>query len=177
MIDRRASKYRLLLRRSGIEGLGVFAAETIPARRKVIEYTGMRFSGQQMEVRIREILKRRGKLPRYIFRLNRRWRLDGEIGGSGAERINHSCDPNLAARRMQGHILFFSERRIRRGEELTLDYKYHPKSPRMICHCGSEKCRGTINLNAEEWKAARKRRARRTRAAIRRRRRPNGLRK
>jgi len=170
MIDGRASKYRLLIRRSGIQGLGVFAAETIPARREVIEYTGMRFSSEQMRARIADILKHRGRLPRYIFRLDRCWRLDGEIGGSGAERINHSCDPNLAARRMQGRILFFSVRRIRRGEELTLDYKYHPKSPRMICHCGSEKCRGTINLSAEEWKAARKRRARRIRAANRRRR-------
>src|SRR5580704_18473517 len=112
-----ASKYRLLIRRSRIQGLGVFASETIPARRKVIEYTGMRFSGRQMERRIREILKRRGKLPRYVFRLDRCWRIDGGIGGSGAERINHSCDPNLAAQRVQGHILFFSVRRIRRGEE------------------------------------------------------------
>lgn len=166
MIDRRASKYRLLIRRSRIQGLGVFAAETIPARRRVIEYTGMRFSGQQMGSRIREILKRRGELPRYIFRLDRYWRLDGGIGGSGAERINHSCDPNIAARRVQGRILFFSVRRIRRGEELTLDYKYHPKSPRMICCCRSEKCRGTINLTAAEWMAALKRRARGTRASI-----------
>jgi uncharacterized protein len=166
MIDRRASRYRLLIRRSRIEGLGVFAAGTIPARRKVIEYTGMRFSGQQTRKRIGEILKRRGKLPRYIFRLDRQWRVDGEIGGNGAERINHSCDPNLAARRVQGHILFFSVRRIRRGEELTLDYKYHPKSPRMVCRCGSEKCRGTVNLTAEEWKAAMKRRACRNRGSI-----------
>lgn len=168
VIDKRATKYRLLIRCSRIEGLGVFAAETIPARRRVIEYTGMRFSGQQMKMRIREIRKRRRKLPRYIFRLDRCWRLDGEIGGSGAERINHSCDPNLAARRVQGRILFFSVRRIRRGEELTLDYKYHPKGPRMICRCGSEKCRGTTNLTVEMWKAVMKRRARRVRTSTRR---------
>jgi uncharacterized protein len=175
-IDSRTSRYRLQIRRSLIEGLGVFAAEPIPARRKVIEYTGQRFSGPQMARRIREALRRPGKLPRYIFRLDRHWRIDGEIGGSGAERINHSCDPNLAARRVHGHILFFSLRRIRSGEELTLDYKYHPKSPRMICRCGSENCRETINLTAEQWIAARKRRARRRGASIHRQR-PNAPRR
>jgi SET domain-containing protein len=149
-IDESVAEYRLLIRRSRIDGLGVFAAETIPARRKVIEYTGKRITGQQMARRIRHILKRRGSLPRYVFRLDRYWRIDGEIGGSGAERINHSCDPNLAARRVHGRILFFSVRRIPTGEELTLDYKYRPKGPRVICKCGSDKCRGTVNLISKD---------------------------
>jgi uncharacterized protein len=85
-------------------------------------------------------------MPRYIFRLNWRWYVDGEMGGNGAERINHSCEPNLKVRRIHGHILYFSRRRIGAGEELTIDYHYRPESPRVKCECGAANCRGTINI-------------------------------
>jgi hypothetical protein len=52
------------------------------------------------------------------------WQIDGVIGGSGAEYINHSCAPNLRSRLVRGHILSFSTRPIARGEELTVDYRY-----------------------------------------------------
>ncbi len=169
-IDKHAAKYRLLIQRSAIQGWGVFAGETIPAGREVIEYTGTLFSPQQMRARIEEALKRRGRLPRYVIRLNRYWRLDGEMGGSGAERINHSCDPNLSGRMREKHLLLYSKRRIRRGEELTLDYRFHPNSPRMICRCGSAKCRGTINLSAEQWKIAKQQSSQRRAGAFQRRR-------
>ena len=41
-IDPRFACFRLSIRASGIHGRGVFAAEPIPPRRKVIEYTGER---------------------------------------------------------------------------------------------------------------------------------------
>lgn len=114
-----------------------------------------------MRARIAAAAKGRGKLPRYIFRLDRYWRLDGETGGSGAERFNHSCSPNLAAPKMGGRILFFSRRPIRSGEELTLGYRYHPKSPALLCRCGSANCRGTINLTPGQWRKATARSSRR----------------
>ena len=49
------------------------------------------------------------------------------------------------ARIIGEHILFFSRRGIRKGEELTLDYKLDPKTFRIPCRCGSPKCRGAIN--------------------------------
>jgi SET domain-containing protein len=82
-----------------------------------------------------------------ISRLNRFWCVDGAVGGSGAELVNHSCDPNLKARVVGNHILFFSRRRIRKGEELTLDYKLPPKTSCIPCHCGSRKCRGAMCRN------------------------------
>jgi SET domain-containing protein len=72
--------------------------------------------------------------------------LDGAVGGSGAELINHCCEPNLRTRRILGHIFYFSRRRIRRGDELTLDYRFSKKAPQVVCRCGSPSCRGTINL-------------------------------
>jgi uncharacterized protein len=68
------------------------------------------------------------------------------VGGSGAEIINHSCNPNLYSLIFKGHILYMSKREIRRGEELTVDYRFSEKIERMPCHCGAPNCRGTINL-------------------------------
>jgi SET domain-containing protein len=39
-----------------------------------------------------------------------------------------------------------SRRDIRRGEELTVDYHFDKKVEKVVCRCGAEKCRGTINV-------------------------------
>jgi hypothetical protein len=138
-IDPRYACYGLRLGRSGIHDLGVYAGERIPARRKVIEYTGERIS--------RGETSRRGLGERtYLFTLDNYWTLDGSVGGSGAELINHSCDPNLYAWIFKGHILYMSKRNIRRGEELTVDYHFSDKIDKVFCRCGSALCRGTINI-------------------------------
>jgi len=133
------ASFPLLVRPSPIHRLGVFADEAIPPRRKVIEYTGERVS--RYEGRRRWDPKRS-----YLFGLTAYWQIDGAIGGSGAEYINHSCEPNLRTRIVHGHILYFSKRVIQRGEELTVDYKYAADATRMPCHCGAARCRGTMNL-------------------------------
>jgi SET domain-containing protein len=138
-IDPRRACFRLKLGRSGIHDLGVYAAERIPARHKVIEYIGERIGR-------REAL-RRGRGPRtYLFTLDNYWTLDGAVGGSGAELINHSCNPNLYSWVFKGHILFMSKREIRRAEELTVDYFFSDRFDDVPCQCGSAQCRGTINI-------------------------------
>jgi len=144
-ISARFAACALRVRRSRIQGLGVYAAESIPPRRKVIEYCGERINLRQTRARLRKICGPGGSKYLSIFCLNRYWFVDGAVGGSGAELVNHSCEPNLKTRIIGEHILFFSRRRIRKGEELTLDYKLHPKTFRIPCHCGSPNCRGTIN--------------------------------
>jgi SET domain-containing protein len=47
---------------------------------------------------------------------------------------------------MKGHILYMSLRRIRKGEELTVDYHFSKNEETTPCHCGSKNCRSTINL-------------------------------
>ena len=139
-VDSRYCHYKLTIRESRIHRRGVYAGEDIPAGRKVIEYTGEKIN--------RKETKRRGEGSiTYLFSLNDYWTLDGSIGGSGAEIINHSCDPNLRAWNFKGHILYMSNRHIRRGEELTVDYRFPRDIERVPCKCGSRKCRGTINLN------------------------------
>ncbi len=140
-----ASPYRLKVQRSHIHRWGVFAAEAIPARRKVIEYTGELVPYSRVLKAHKRHWKSSLHTGVYLLRLNKRWVINGAVGGSGAELINHCCEPNLAHRRVRGRMIFFSCRRIKAGEELTLDYKFHPDAEQIPCRCGSVKCRGTIN--------------------------------
>jgi SET domain-containing protein len=145
-IDERFSCFRLRLARSRIHRFGVFAAETIPAQRKVIEYTGERISRRESRRRYLKALESHGKPLLYLFRVDERWVIDGRVGGSGAEYINHSCAPNLRARVEEGHANFWSRRRIEAGEELTIDYQFPRKGQKIRCSCGASNCRGTLNL-------------------------------
>ena len=130
-VDRAHAPFLLAIRRSRIHRRGVFAAEAIPSRRKVIEFTGERIT-------FAEARRRWSPTLNYLFGLSDNLLIDGASGGSGAEYVNHSCAPNLHARIIRGHLLYFSSRAITKGEELTVDYKYagggkqtHP------CKCGA----------------------------------------
>jgi len=136
-IDPKFCCFGLRVGRSGIHGWGVYADQDIPPNRKVIEYRGEKIS-------MIEAMRRRN--TPYLFLLDDRWMIDGAVRGSGAELINHSCAPNLMTRIVKGHILFMSLRRIRKGEELTLDYNYDDTDETMRCICGAPNCRGTINI-------------------------------
>jgi SET domain-containing protein len=138
-IDTRFACFRLRIAPSKIHRWGIYAAEPIPARRKVIEYTGERISR-------RETKKRAERALNYLFTLDKYWTIDGSVNGSGAQFINHCCEPNLVARIVQGHIIYVALRDIKRGEELTVDYHFDKDVERVPCGCGALNCRGTINL-------------------------------
>jgi SET domain-containing protein len=141
-IDPRHTCFRLEIRESRIHHRGVYALEPIPAHRKVIEYTGERLNRRDAKRRDR------GSVT-YLFSVDDYWTLDGSVGGSGAEIINHSCDPNLRSCVFKGHILYIAKRPIRRGEELTVDYRFPHTVEHIPCRCQSATCRGTINLKRE----------------------------
>jgi len=139
--------FPLRVRRSRVHRWGVFAVRRIPSGRKVIEFAGERISRRVALSRLK--LRLRPGRPHFdMFRLDSYWRIDPVFGGSGAELINHSCAPNLRARIVRGHILFFSRRRIRAGEELSLDYRISPDTFRVRCRCGAPNCRGFLNISA-----------------------------
>ena len=140
VIDSRFASFRLEVRSSKIHRWGVFALERIPARRKVIEYTGEKISRRET--------KRRGaeRDLHYLFTLNSYWTIDGSVGGSGAEFINHSCEPNVYAKIVHNRILYMTKRAIEPGEELLIDYRFEKEMEAVPCTCGARNCRGTINL-------------------------------
>ena len=128
------------LAKAKIHRWGVFAAEFMPTGRKVLEYTGERINRRETKRRAnsREFT--------YLFTLDPYWTIDGAVGGSGAEYINHCCEPNLISRILKGHILYFTLRDIQPGEDLTIDYRFDKKVEKVSCLCGTLNCRGTINL-------------------------------
>ncbi|HEX5431256.1 MAG TPA: SET domain-containing protein-lysine N-methyltransferase [Bryobacteraceae bacterium] len=146
-IDPRHACFALKIRKSRIHRYGVYALERIPANRKVIEYTGERISR-------REAKRRSEGRYTYLFEVDAYWTIDGAAGGSGAEIINHSCEPNLISRVLKGHILYMSLREIQPGEELTVDYNFAPDSESTPCACGAKGCRGTIEKQKRKAKPA-----------------------
>jgi hypothetical protein len=139
-IDTRYARFRLKIEKSPIHRWGVFTEERIPSRRNVIEYLGERVNP------VESYRRRKDRAETYAFKLDEFWHLDGSVGGSGAEFINHSCDPNLRWRRHAGRVFCQSVRPIAAGEELTLDYHFSHQAPKVPCQCGAPQCRGTINV-------------------------------
>lgn len=138
LIDPRFCGYRLRVSPSPAHRWGVFALEAIPAGRHVIEYTGeWVLQIEWRRYRHRDIL--------YLAEYDDEWMVDGATGGSGAEYINHSCDPNLEVRKQDRHLLLFSKRPIAEGDELGYDYRLAPDARRIVCKCGSPVCRGLLN--------------------------------
>jgi SET domain-containing protein len=138
-LDPRFCAFKLRVAPSKIHRWGVYAEEFIPARRKIIEYTGEKISRRET--------KRRSQGPlNYIFTLDAYWSVDGNSGGSGAQYVNHSCNPNVYAWIFKEHILYMSVRDIHPGEELTIDYHFDKDVERVPCFCGAANCRGTINV-------------------------------
>lgn len=138
-LDARHCCFALRVAPSPIAGWGVFAAERIPAGRKVIEYTGERIPAAEAERRLARDIH-------CIFHVAEDTAVDGAVNGSGAELINHSCGPNLRTWIVRGHVLYMSRRIIEPGEELTVDYKFRADQMKIVCFCGSPHCRGTINV-------------------------------
>jgi SET domain-containing protein len=93
-------------------GLGLFAAEPIPAHKRIIEYVGPLISNEEVE-------RGRGK---YFFGVNTRWSIDGSARSNTARYINHSCKPNAEAFISGRRVWIWSKRKIKAGEELTIDY-------------------------------------------------------
>jgi histone-lysine N-methyltransferase SETD2 len=55
--------------------------------------------------------------------------------------LNHSCEPNA----MRSGVKVFAWRRVRAGEEITIDYRLNAfGSRRSKCLCGSPSCTGEI---------------------------------
>jgi SET domain-containing protein len=138
-INPKAARFCLRIGPSTLHRYGVFALEDIPSGRRVIEYTGKRISRLQS-------WKTPAPKDIYIAGMNSRWGIDGRWGGSGAQFINHSCRPNLMWRCLHSRLYFYSCRKIRAGEELTVKYRYHVKLKRIPCRCGARRCRGTLRL-------------------------------
>ena len=160
----------LVLRRSSIQGRGVYARRDIPSGTRLIEYTGERISNAEADRRDEEA--RNTRHHTFLFILSRRTVIDARYGGNASKYINHSCDPNCEARFEGVHIWVHAIRDIRAGEELAYDYEYDWEPDYTLddlaeyaCHCGSDNCRGTmVDLPPDRLQMGRELLVRQTRA-------------
>jgi SET domain-containing protein len=107
-------------RRSGISGWGVFATTSIPKNKRVTFYAGEKITHKQSLRREIRYLKR-GHI--WCFTVNNWWVRDAAVGGNIARFINHSCRPNCYVHIIKDTIWIRASRTIRKGEELTYNYR------------------------------------------------------
>ena len=141
------ARARFVVRNSGIHGKGVFATTRIPAKTRLIEYTGERLTEAQVDRRF----ARDDSPHTFLFALDDGMVIDASNGGNSARWINHSCAPNCEAVDDNDRIYIETLRAIRPGEELSYDYRieleerHTPAMQRVYqCRCGARRCTGTI---------------------------------
>ena len=111
---------RIITGKSHVHGTGVFAAEAIPKNIRIIDYAGELIrNDDKCEAREERYLAE-GHI--WVFKVNRAWCRDANVGGNIARFINHSCTPNCWFEIVDKTIWIRASRDIKRGEELTYDY-------------------------------------------------------
>ena len=154
-----------VVRKSSIQGRGVFATRYIKKGTRIAEYTGERISNREADRRYDDSRMKRHHT--FLFTLDKRTVVDGAIaaGGSDASLINHSCDPNCEAIIRGKRIYIHARRDIYPGTELAYDYQYERTGENddelekfYLCRCGADNCRGTMMKRPPRKKAPKRRR-------------------
>ncbi len=139
------------VRRSRIQGRGVFAARDILEGERIIEYIGTRISSEEADAQSPDDERSR-RHHTFLFAIDDERVIDASRGGNEARLINHSCDPNCEVVVARRRIFIHALRDIREGQELAYDYwyvtddGYSMDDLRRIypCRCGASTCRGTL---------------------------------
>ncbi len=133
------------VRRSAIEGRGIFAIERIEKGEIVAIKGGHIFNGQKLK----ELEKSLGSAEIQIGEDLFVGPVTHEEREAAMLFLNHSCDPNVG---VKGQIIFVAMQDIEVGEELTQDWAMtdDDDSTHMKCNCGSPQCRGLIT--GKDWK-------------------------
>jgi SET domain-containing protein len=137
------------IKKSPIAGKGAFATRKIRSGTRVAEYVGEIISDAEADRRYPD----NDDVAHHTFLFSVGWGkcVDASVNGGDARFINHSCDPNCEATIEKRRVFIDAIRTIQPGEELFYDYQYErgresdaTARRKYPCHCGSEKCRGTI---------------------------------
>lgn len=143
------------IRSSAIHHKGIFATRAITKGTYIIEYVGEKISKKESIRRSNKTLDASRENcdagAVYVFEIDDKWDIDGNVEWNPARLINHSCDPNCEVEIEEGRIWIVAKRDIALGEELLYNYGYdlefykdHP------CRCGSARCVGYI-VNEDHW--------------------------
>ncbi|XP_074572949.1 histone-lysine N-methyltransferase ASHH3-like isoform X1 [Curcuma longa] len=125
-------------------GAGIVTEEDIKRGDFVIEYVGEVIDDKTCEERLWK-MKHCGDTNFYLCEISRDMVIDATFKGNKSRFINHSCQPNTEMQKwtIDGEIRIgiFATRDIKKGEELTYDYKFVQFGADQNCYCGSVGCR------------------------------------
>ena len=131
-------KYDVAVRRSAIDGYGVFAVEPIPPRRKIGEIRGESISVAEARRRAA------GRERIMIVEVSARRAIDASASTDPMRFTNHSCRPNARLTVREGRIEFYALRDIAPGEEVCVDYGETHHAGTLACRCGAPGCVGWL---------------------------------
>ena len=131
-------KFEVAVHKSGIDGFGAFAAEPIPAHRKIGEIRGEAIS--VAEARERTI----GRQRIMMVEISARKAIDASKSSDPMRFTNHSCSPNARLTIQGGRIEFYALRAITPGEEITVNYGETHHEGTLACRCGAANCTGWL---------------------------------
>ena len=161
------SKPLIEMRSSAIHGNGVFAIADIAESQEIIEYAGKRLTHARADHRYGGSS---ATGHTFLFTLNDDYVIDGSQDGNDARWINHSCDPNCRAWKIDAEdgnpkhdrVVIEARCAIAKGDELTYDYGIVLDEPytnelkaAWACRCGAKHCSGTM-LKPKPRKPAKK---------------------
>ncbi len=131
-------KFAVQARRSAIDGFGVFAAEAIPAHRKIGEIRGESISVAQARRRAA------GRARIMIVEVSARKAIDASASADPMRYTNHSCAPNARLTIHGGRIEFYALKAIEPGLEITVNYGQTHHEGTLACRCGAPGCAGWL---------------------------------
>ena len=143
-------------KKSKVHGSGLFAAQDVKKGLQVIEYIGEKVSKREGDKRadkqINKAKRNHNNGMVYIFELNQRYDIDGDVPYNDARLINHSCDPNCEVEIINNRLWISAIKNIKKGSELFYNYGYSYDTDYVdhICKCNSSKCVGYI-LDDVHW--------------------------
>ncbi len=126
----------VVVRPSGIEGLGLFVARAFTRGERIHEINV-----------VREITSDDPLRPEAGERADYCDYPDGQVVllGFPDRHVNHSCDPNAFVAYTGTHAAIVARRDIPSGTEITIDYNVNiSDGTAWPCHCGASRCTGTV---------------------------------
>ncbi len=135
-------------------GKGLYATQDIKEGTRIIDYVGKIITKKQTE----ESERFDNSKPIYLFNLNNRYDLDGDIKSNIARLINHSCSNNCDYEGKGLKLWVVAVKNIKKNEELTCDYgfSYDSDYKQFPCKCSSKNCVGYIVREGSRWRINKK---------------------
>jgi len=138
MIEATKINFSLEVKKSAIDGKGVFALEAIKQRKKIGDLGGEIISTKEA----RRLVKQVKRIALVEFGNGKS--LNAGRNSNELRYVNHSCTPNTYMRVCYDRVEFYCLRTIKPYEELTCNYGPTHHDGKLACKCGSKNCKGFI---------------------------------